>query len=105
MLKPRKLLLIETILWILHGKIFFIKLNELFSNIYSDNSCGAKFPFICEKLKTGEINTNTFVQPLSFGDGKPCPDGYSTFGGIKSAESCKLRFIFLFYFSYHYWWK
>ena len=37
--------------------------------------------YVCEKLKTDAANTDTFVQPLSFGDGKPCPDGYSTYGG------------------------
>jgi hypothetical protein len=40
------------------------------------------WPFVCEKLKSNPADTNTFVQPLSFGGGKPCPDGYSTFGGI-----------------------
>jgi hypothetical protein len=52
-----------------------------FKLLISDNSCGIRRPFICEKLKSGEVNTNTFVQPLSFGDGKPCSNGYATFGG------------------------
>jgi len=44
-------------------------------------NCGETRAFVCEKLKTDAASTDLFVQPLSFGDGKPCPDGYSTYGG------------------------
>ena len=57
---------------------------------YLDGNCGTKNGYVCEKLKTNAANTDTFVQPLSFGDGKPCPDGYSTFGGKF------IHFIFIF---------
>ena len=46
-----------------------------------DLNCGTKLSFVCERLKSDSADTNNFVQPLSFGDGKPCPDGYSTYGG------------------------
>jgi hypothetical protein len=52
------------------------------SGFWEDKNCGTRNPFICEKLKSGGADPNAFVQPLSFGDGKPCSDGYSTFGGI-----------------------
>ena len=62
--------------------------NILFTNIgiynvifYSDLNCGQRLVSVCERLKSDAADTNTFVQPLSFGDGKPCSDGYSTFGG------------------------
>ncbi len=37
-------------------------------------------PFVCERFKSGSAEIEN-VQALNFGDGKPCPDGYSTFGG------------------------
>ncbi len=46
-----------------------------------DVNCGTKRPFVCERYKTDAADTNNIVQPLSFGDGKPCSNGYSTYGG------------------------
>jgi hypothetical protein len=59
-----------------------------------DANCGQNLPSVCERFKTDAADTNTFVQPLSFGDGKPCPDGYSTFGGsINDDYARKTLFI------------
>ena len=60
--------------------IFFLNIFN-FNIYYKDLNCGVNLPFICEKLKTDAADTNTFVQPLSFGDGRLCSEGYSAFGG------------------------
>jgi hypothetical protein len=49
-------------------------------HLISDLNCGTRLSFVCERFKSDAADKNTFVQPLSFGDGKPCPDGYSTYG-------------------------
>ena len=66
----------------------------IFYNFIIDANCGIKLPYICEKLKKDAASTNNVVQPLSFGDGKPCPDGYSTYGvtTIGSSDPCVFPF-------------
>ena len=72
-------------------------LNFKLSGMVSFNKCNTRRPFICERLKSGEVLANNVVQPLSFGDGTPCPNGYSTFGitttgGSGTSEPCVFPF-------------
>ena len=65
--------------------------------MFIDANCGLKLPYICEKLKSDAASTNNIVQPLSFGDGKPCLDGYTTFGvtttgGSGESDPCVFPF-------------
>ena len=53
-----------------------------------DGNCGSRNGYICERLKSDAANTDNVVQPLSFGDGRACPIGYSTFGSINYSILC-----------------
>jgi hypothetical protein len=58
-----------------------------------DGNCGSRNGYICERLESDAASTNNVVQPLSFGDGRACPTGYSTYGSNYSQVLLLVKII------------